>query len=236
MLKNRLSKVLAAAGVASRRAAEELIFAGRVKVNGAVVLRPETHVSLAEDEILVDGKLVSEVEKKVYYLLNKPRGYLSTNKRQGPKAKLVIDLFEDNERLFTVGRLDKDTEGLLIVTNDGHFANRLIHPSRGIEKEYVAKVAEEVDHEHLQQIAKGVHLQGAFVKPVRVSKVRRGTVKVVVMEGKKHEVRELLGGAGLHVLELKRVRLGSFTLGSLPVGSYRPLKPKEIAEVMENET
>lgn len=227
MLKKRLSKTLAAAGVASRRACEELIFSGRVKVNGEVVLLPQTLVDGKKDVIKVDDQPVSVAEEKVYYLLNKPVGYVCSTRGSG-KTKLVLDLFKDvGCRLFTVGRLDKDTEGLLLVTNDGHFANSVIHPSSNIQKEYLAKTDHEITHEHLTTIAQGTLVEGVYVKPLKVSKVRRGVVKVTLSEGKKHEVRLLLQAAGLEVQELTRIRLGELVLGSLPVGSWRPLTEQE---------
>lgn len=224
--KKRLSKQLAAAGVASRRACEELIFAGKVKVNGEVVQVPQTLVG-DKDKILVNGKPVGSAEKKVYYMLNKPAGYICTSRRT-PTSKIVLDLFEGvDERIFTVGRLDKETEGLLLVTNDGHFANRVIHPSRNIHKEYLAKTDHDLTHEHLQAISHGTLVEGTFVKPVRVTKIRKGTVKIVVSEGKKREVRLLLEAAGLTVKHLARIRIGGLILGRLPLGSWRELTEKE---------
>lgn len=232
-MKNRLSKVLAAAGIASRRACEELIFQGHVKVNGKVVLLPQTIVDSVGDTITVKNEPIEGVESKVYYLLNKPMGYICTNARH-KDTKLVIDLFqEEGHRLFTVGRLDKDTEGLLIVTNDGHFANRVIHPSANIEKEYLAKTGQEIMPEHLIAISQGTLIEGVFVKPVSVKKVRRGTVKITIMEGKKREVRLLLEAAGLEVNHLTRIRLGALQLGLLPVGSWRVLTEREKQLIFE---
>lgn len=228
MVKQRLSKVLAGAGVASRRACEELIFQGLVKVNREIVKVPQTMVDIEVDEIRVRDEPIHKVEEKVYYLLNKPAGYLCTAKRTSNQSKLVLDLFaEEGHRLFTVGRLDKDTEGLLLVTNDGHFANQVIHPSADIQKEYLVKTDQEVSHEHLVAIAHGTLVEGVFVKPIRIEKVRRGTLKVVIGEGKKREVRMLLEAAGLKTKSLKRIRLGALTLGALPTGSWRPLTEKE---------
>lgn len=225
--KQRLSKVLAAAGVASRRACEELIFQGRVKVNGERVLVPQMMVDSAADEILVNNKPLQQREDKVYYILNKPAGFICST-RGNSRAKLVLELFEgEGHRLFTVGRLDKDTQGLLIVTNDGHFANRVIHPSSNIEKEYLVKVDAEVTHDHLVAISNGTLVEGAFVKPLLVEKIRRGTIKVVISEGKKREVRVLLASAGLKAMSLTRIRLGGLVLGQLPVGSWRPLTERE---------
>ncbi len=227
MSKQRLSKALAGAGVASRRACEELIFQGLVKVNGEVVNVPQTLVDLAIDRITVREQPIQQVENKVYYLLNKPVGYICSTRRSG-QSKLVLDLFQDEgHRLFTVGRLDKDTEGLLIVTNDGHFANRVIHPSANIHKEYLVKTDQEVSHDHLVAIAHGTLVEGSFVKPIRVEKVRRGTLKIVIGEGKKREVRLLLDAAGLKVKSLARIRLGGLHLGALAVGAWRPLTDKE---------
>lgn len=227
MSKQRLSKVLAAAGVASRRACEELIFNGFVKVNDQVIKIPQTLVDLSGDRITVRDQPIQQVEEKVYYLLNKPVGYICSTRRSG-QSKLVLDLFqEEGHRLFTVGRLDKDTGGLLIVTNDGHFANQVIHPSANIQKEYLVKTDQEITHDHLIAIGHGTLVEGAFVKPIRIEKVRRGTLKVVIGEGKKREVRLLLDAAGLKVKSLTRIRLGGLILGTLPVGSWRPLTEKE---------
>jgi 23S rRNA pseudouridine2605 synthase len=225
--KQRLSKVLAAAGVASRRACEDLIFEGRVTVNGKVVKVPQTLVSLSEDHLTVSGHEVKKIQEKVYYLLNKPSGYTCSHTRIGRK-KLVLDLFEDHPlRLFTVGRLDRDTTGLLIVTNDGHFANRVIHPSANIVKEYLVKVQQEVSHEHLQKISKGSFIEGDWVKPTRVQKVRKGTLKIGVKEGKKREVRLLVANAGLDLQEISRIRIGGLALGSLAEGTYREMTEKD---------
>lgn len=230
--KNRLSKILASSGVAARRACEEIIFAGRVKVNGSVCKVPQTMVGF-EDEITVDGQKIKHAENKVYYMLNKPSGYVCTQAKHRD-TKIVMDLFKDvKERLFTVGRLDKDTSGLLIVTNDGHFAQAVIHPSQNIQKEYLVKTDQDVTDEHLKAISSGTSVEGTFVKPVRVSKVRKGTIKVVIMEGKKREVRYLIEAAGLKVRELTRIRLGGLTLGPLPLGSWRELTEREKKLIFE---
>lgn len=220
--KIRLSKFLAAAGVASRRACEELIFAGKVSVNGSVALLPQTMVD-NNDSIIIDGKKVSQAEPKVYYLLNKPAGYVCSA-RKNNSTKIVLDLFGDVKyRLFTVGRLDKDTQGLLLVTNDGHFANQVIHPSAEIHKEYLVKTDVDITADHLTAISSGTLVEGVFVKPIRVTKVRRGTIKVTIGEGKKREVRLLLEAAGIKVRELSRIRIGNLHLGPLEIGSWRPL-------------
>ncbi len=232
--KTRLSKFMAAAGVASRRASEDLIFAGKVKVNGVVVKVPQTLVN-EKDKIVVSDieEPIKREKSKVYFILNKPAGYICTNLRT-KNTKVVLDLFtEVKERLFTVGRLDKDTEGLLLVTNDGHFANSVIHPSKNIHKEYLAKTEHEITHEHLMAISNGTLVEGTFVKPIRVTKVRKGTIKIVISEGKKREVRMILEAAGLQVKELTRIRIGNLSLGTLELGKWRAMTEKEKKLIFE---
>jgi len=227
MEKKRLSKALAAAGIASRRACETLIFEGRVKVNGKTELVPQTLVDLSVDKVLVDETPVHSEQKKVYYILNKPAGYLCTNSRPG-KKHIVLDLFAPTDhRLFTIGRLDRDTDGLLLVTNDGHFAQKVIHPSSNITKEYVVKTAQEILPEHLETLSQGARVDERWVRPVSVAKVRKGTFRICVKEGRKHEVRIIAERAKLKVLELTRVRIGGLKLGTLPVGAYRPLTERD---------
>ncbi|HSX25612.1 MAG TPA: pseudouridine synthase [Chlamydiales bacterium] len=232
MEKKRLSKALAAAGIASRRACEELIFAGRVQVNGNTVKVPQTLVDWETDAIVVDGEKVSGEQKKIYYMLNKPNGFICTSVRLAKKA-IVLDLFPQSERLFTVGRLDKETTGLLLVTNDGHFANRVIHPSSNVIKEYIVKTAQEIMPEHLEKIMEGARVDEKWVRPVSVHKVRRGTFRICVKEGKKHEVRIIAERAGLKIDELTRVRIGSLVLGTLPLGAFRLLTEKDKKLIFE---
>lgn len=233
-MKKRLSKALAAAGIASRRECEEIIFEGRVTVNKETVLLPQTLVDLESDRVEVDGKRIAKEERKMYFLLNKPAGYLCTNADEVVPGKRVLDLFRDIPyRLFTVGRLDKETTGLILVTNDGHFAQKVIHPSFGIKKEYLAKTAQEITPEHLKVLSEGAWVEGCFVKPHKVTKVRRGTLKIIVGEGKKREVREMLAQAGLEVRELSRIRLGSLTLNTLPIGARRELTQSEIDSFLD---
>lgn len=236
MEKKRLSKALASAGIASRRACEELIFAGRVQVNGAVIKVPQTLVDWQNDEIHVDAVTVQGEHKKVYYMLNKPVGYICSNVRPGRKA-IVLDLFPPSEkRLFTVGRLDKDTSGLLLVTNDGHFSHRVIHPSSNIIKEYIVKTAQEITPSYLATLSEGARVDEKWVRPVAVHKVRRGTFRILVKEGKKHEVRIIAERAGLKVLELTRIRIGSLVLGSLPEGEFRILEEKDKQMIFQEST
>jgi len=196
-------------------------------VNGKVVFLPQTLVSLKEDLITVDGKKIATEEEKVYFILNKPSGYICSAVRTGSK-KLVLDLFASlPHRLFTIGRLDRDTTGLLIVTNDGHFAQKVIHPSANLSKEYLIKTQQEISHEHILALSKGCFIEGEWVRPVRVTKMRKGTLKIAVKEGKKREVRLMVQNAGLDLLSLQRIRIGGLMLGSLPVGEWREMEEKE---------
>lgn len=233
-MKQRLNKALASAGIGSRRACDAMILDGRVEVNGEPMLEPGIQVDLELDRVCVDGRRLRE-EKKVYYLLNKPKGFLCSQLRTEERTRLVLDLFGPTpHRLFTVGRLDKATIGMLIVTNDGEFGNRVIHPSSDLEKEYIAKVDEPLTGSHLERMRAGAYVEGRFVKPIRTAKIGKGTVKVVIKEGKRHEVRILLLKAGLKVRELKRTRIGNLRMGNLPIGHYRELGERERAAIFES--
>ncbi|MCF7806197.1 MAG: rRNA pseudouridine synthase [Simkaniaceae bacterium] len=231
-MKNRLSKVIAACGVASRRKAEELIMEGHVRVNSQTVTLPQTPVELGVDRIEVKGKPLKGAEGKVIYLLNKPRGFICSSTAL-PGEHIVLDLFPSHEkrRLFTVGRLDKETSGLLIVTNDGHFAQKLIHPSSKIEKEYLVKTTHPIRDEQFKMICQGSYIEGTFIKPIRVTFINNYTVKIAVTEGKKHEVRLLVSNARLKIDQLKRIRIGNLHLGKLPLGIPRPIKPSELRQL-----
>lgn len=222
----RLSKALAAAGVASRRASEELIAQGLVLVNGEIVRVPQTLVDLDKDIISCDGARLKR-EPKRYYLLHKPVGYTSTNAPMKSKRRVVDLIGEQDCRLFTIGRLDRDTSGLIILTNDGHFANRVMHPSSQIPKEYLVKVNKEVLHTHLIAMSEGAVVEGVHVKPISVTKVRNGTIKIVICDGRKREVRILAQEAGLEVISLTRIRIGGLVLGNLEPGQWRHLTDKE---------
>lgn len=235
MKKQRLSKVLAAAGIDSRRACEQLIFDGRVKVNGQIALLPQTMVSLEKDKLLVDGEPVKQADTKVYYLLNKPAGYLCSATRPSPTSKLVPDLFYNQEqRLMTIGRLETEATGLVIVTNDGSFVQRAAHPMACSSKEYVIKSREEISLEHLCALSHGTIIDGAFVKPVAVKKVRRGTLKLIIIESKKRVVSTLVESVGLTLIEIKRVRIGNIHLGHLPIGAWRPMTPQEVESACQH--
>jgi 23S rRNA pseudouridine2605 synthase len=228
---DRLHKVLAHAGVGSRRHCEELIAAGRVAVDGCTVRELGTKVG-PDQHICVDGQPV-HAERHVYWLVNKPRGYLCTNHDPG-RRPLAIDLVPQvSQRVYTVGRLDEASEGLLLLTNDGELANRLLHPRFGVEKTYLVQVAGFPSAEDLRQLLKGVWLSDGHVRARHVKRVKRHGestwLRIVLSEGKNREIRRMLARLGHKVLHLRRVALGPVHLGSLPSGKARRLTPREVA-------
>ena len=227
----RLQKVIASSGLTSRRKAESLIKEGKVKVNGKVVTELGTKVNTS-DEIIVDNKIL-EKEAKEYYLLNKPRGVItSTSDDKG--RKIVTDFINTSARIFPVGRLDYDTTGVLLLTNDGEFANILTHPKNNIEKVYLAKLEGIIKKEQIDQLKKGVLLDEVLVKASRVKlkKVNIDSntcmVEINIHEGKNHQVKRMFEAVGYHVEKLTRKRLDIFTTENLQSGEYRKLTPKEV--------
>ena len=227
-MKQRLQKILAAAGVASRRKSEELISSGRVKVNGHVAELGES-ADPSADEILLDGKPVS-AERKRYILLNKPRGYVTT--LSDPQGRpTVVSLVRVNERVYPVGRLDADTSGLLLLTNDGLFSHRVAHPRFEVDKEYVATLENPLSPEGRRMIEKGVQLKDGMIRPAKVKAVKRGDwsrVSVTIHEGKNRIVRRMLEKVGSPVVELERVRLGDLDLSGVERGKWRDLRGAEV--------
>lgn len=228
-MKQRLSKVLAWAGVASRRKCEELIVGGHVIVNGKKTLIPQTMVDLDEDDVFCDKVHIQKEQSKLYFAFHKPVGYECTH---DPHRKSIYAFFQDiKTRLFSIGRLDRDTSGLMIVTNDGHFAHKVAHPSHAVEKEYLVKVNKEITHEDLVRLSQGTFVEHMFVKPKSVHKVRKGTLKITIVEGRKREVRHLMKEAGFEVLSLIRIRIGGLFLGKLPEGTRKSLKISDLGIV-----
>jgi 23S rRNA pseudouridine2605 synthase len=227
----RLNKLLAHAGLGSRRYCETLINSGRVAIDGKIVRDLATKVDPEKQRVAVDGEPV-RMERPVYWVVNKPRGYLCTN-RDPARRPLVIDLVPQvSQRVYTVGRLDEDSEGLLLLTNDGDLANRLMHPRFGVEKTYQVQVAGVPAAEDLHQLLKGVWLSNGHVraKQVKREKKQGGStwLKIVLNEGKNREIRRMLARLGHKVLRLRRVALGPLPLGTLPSGKVRRLTKPEV--------
>lgn len=230
----RLQKVLAAAGLGSRRSCEELIVSGRVEIDRKTVTELGVRVT-RDQEIRVDGQKLAR-PKRQYYALHKPTGVISTNR--DPSGRLrVIDLIDSHERLFAVGRLDKSSEGLILVTNDGELAQRLTHPKYEVEKTYRVEVAGQVEQASIEKLQAGVHLAEGFarVARVRIRKVhpRSTELEIVLKEGRNREVRRLLAAIGHKVERLTRIAIGPLRLGDLPAGAHRALSRDEVRQLME---
>ena len=229
---DRLQKVLAAAGIGSRRQCEELIQAGRVEVNGRTVTELGFRVDPEGQEIRVDGQAIGRPER-VYYAVNKPPGVVSTSRDPSGRPRVVDLVPRARERLFPVGRLDLYSAGLILLTNDGELANRLTHPRYGVQKQYRALVAGQPSPEVLAQLKRGVRLaEGiARVDEIRVH-VKRGKstlLEITLSEGRNREIRRILARVGHKVLELLRTRVGPISLGKLPPGAYRRLTRDEVS-------
>lgn len=234
----RLARFLAHAGIASRRHAEELIAAGRVQVNGETITAQGARISPEHDLVTVDGRPVRPVTSYVYILLHKPVGYVTTAS-DPQRRSTVLDLLPEairGQRVYPVGRLDRDTSGLLLLTNDGDFALRLTHPRYSLEKRYHALVEGQPSSEALEMLRKGISIvvenQTYTTAPAKARILRKqGTdtwVELVIHEGRKRQVRRMLSTVGHPVLELKRVAIGPLTLGNLPVGQWRYLTEDEV--------
>jgi len=231
----RLQRVLAERGVASRRKAEELIRAGRVSVDGKVVTELGTKVDPERAVIRVDGEIVRP-QRKRYILLHKPRGYITTTRDERGRWT-VMDLVQVPERVYPVGRLDRDTEGLLLLTNDGDLANRVMHPRFELVKEYHVYTPVRPSPATLERLRKGIAIEGRRVVPEEVRPLRETPegviVKIVLHEGRYHIVRRLMQAAGIPVNRLRRVRIGPLSIAGLPVGAWRDLTPGELATLFE---
>lgn len=228
----RLAKYLAGAGVASRRKAEQIIRDGQVRVNGVTVTLPQYDVT-ASDMVMLDGTKVEPVERKYYLLLNKPAGYLSTAKDTHGRDTVLDLVKEIPARVYPVGRLDADTGGVLLLTNDGALSNRLTHPRYQIEKTYRAWVSGVPSQKSLEFLSRGVDLEGRTTAPAAVRMVkaipgRRALLQITLTEGRKRQVKKMCDAVGHPVTRLKRVRFAFLTAAGLSAGQFRHLESEEI--------
>ncbi|MET3504532.1 pseudouridine synthase [Halalkalibacter oceani] len=233
----RLQKIIAQAGIASRRKAEQLIMEGKVKVNGEVVRELGVKASANKDQIEVEGIPIDR-EEPVYFLLYKPSGVISSVKDEKGR-KVVTDFLEVEQRVFPVGRLDYDTSGLLLLTNDGEFANYLMHPKFKIDKVYVAKVKGIPTREALKRLQQGIRLDDGKTAPAKVKmmsidkKKQTAIVRITIHEGRNRQVRRMFEAIGHPVLKLKREEYGFLNLRGMNPGDVRPLKPIEVKHLRE---
>lgn len=233
--KVRLNKYLSECGVASRRKSEELIKEGRISINGRVITDFAYEVSADNDDVKLDGEKIRP-EKKVYYLLNKPKGFItSTADEKGRRT--VLHLINTDKTIFPVGRLDYDTTGVLLLTNDGDFANSITHPSRKIIREYVAGLDKELTKEHRERLIKGIVLdrRKSFFKKIYFPKKKNyKLVAIEVEEGRNHFVKRMFNALGYEVRSLERIRFGDFTVGKLQIGKSRKLSYTEIQNYLRS--
>jgi pseudouridine synthase len=232
MAKLRLNKILAQAGLTSRRGADLLVLEGRVAVNGVVIREPGTLADLDVDEVRLDGRRVGAAEPREYVLLHKPAGYVTS--RHDPEGRAVVtDLVPSAARLYPVGRLDIDVEGALLLTNDGALTHRLLHPRYGIPRVYEAEVKGVIARASLGRWREGVQLDDGPAVPLAVDLIRPSThtthLRLTFAEGRKHEVKRYCEVLGHPVVQLRRVAFGPIALGNLPRGVARPITKKELA-------
>ncbi len=236
-MQERLQKIISAAGVASRRAAEQLITEGRVRVNGTVVTELGTKADPSKDHIKVDGKLINPKQPLIYIMLNKPAGYVTT--MSDPEGRPTVqDLLKGvKARVYPVGRLDYNTEGLLLLTNDGEFAHLITHPRHEFPKTYLAKVKGVLEDRQINELEKGIYLDDGRTAPAKLKKKSKeeanSWVEITIHEGRKRQVRRMFDRVGHSVIKLKRIKTGNLLLGDLHEGAFRYLTPSEVKALTE---
>jgi 23S rRNA pseudouridine2605 synthase/23S rRNA pseudouridine2604 synthase len=228
----RLQKYLAHAGLCSRRKAEEYILAGRIKINGITITELGTKVD-PSDSVFFDGKpvLLSREQPKIYLALNKPEGYVTSCSQK--KTKIVMDLIDMNERIYPVGRLDKDSKGLILLTNDGDLHNRLSHPSFDHEKEYIVTTVDPVTDDALRHMAEGVVIDEVKTRRARVERMSDKQFRIVLKEGRNRQIRKMVQQTGNEVDTLLRIRIADIHLGKLKEGTWRYLTQAEIRQLTQ---
>lgn len=222
----RLQKFLAQAGIASRRKAEKLIEQGLVSVNGQEITQLGTIVDPVNDIIEYKGQAVTLESKKVYIALNKPAGIISS--ATSSQGKSVMDLVKTKQRVYPVGRLDKDSTGLMILTNDGEFANKITHPRFGSEKEYFVILDQDLKLEDIKKLEKGIKVANKKIAGIKVVSAKNKSARLILKEGINRQIRRMLGKLGYTVIKLKRIRIGKLEIKDLPEGSTKNIKPQDI--------
>ena len=226
MTEMRLQKFLSRAGICSRRKGEEYIQAGWVTVNGEIVTELGVKVDPDKDVVEVNRDAIESDIAPIYIALNKPRGYVSSCNQ--PNEKIVLDLLDITERVYPIGRLDKDSTGLLLLTNDGHLHQRLTHPSFNHEKAYEVTVSRPLPDGALRKLADGLPMMGTRTRPARVKRISARRFQIILQEGKNRQIRRMVRKVGSHVIDLKRTRIANIELGRLPLGHWRHLTKNEI--------
>ena len=231
MAEMRLQKYLSGAGICSRRKGEEYIKAGWVKVNGKIVTELGVKVDPERDAVEVDRDAIRSDTAPIYIVLNKPRGYVSSCRQQN--EQVVLDLLDISDRVYPIGRLDKDSTGLLLLTNDGQLHHRLSHPSFNHEKEYEVTAARPLPGGALRKLAEGLPMMGTRTRPARVNRISARRFRIVLQEGKNRQIRRMVRKVGNRVTSLKRIRIANIKLGNLPSGDWRHLTKREKEKLLK---
>ena len=229
----RLQKFLANAGVCSRRKAEEFILQGRIQVNSKIITELGTKVDTEEDTILFDNNevILNLKKENIYIALNKPIGFISSCSHSHKGEKVILDLIDLKERVYPVGRLDKDSEGLILLTDDGALHNKLSHPSFDHEKEYEVKVYEIISDSSLKKMEQGIYIEGEKTRKSKIRRLSKIQFKIILRQGRNRQIRKMVEKVGNRVRNLKRVRVSNIKLGDLKQGDWRFLTKKEIQQL-----
>ena len=231
MSEERLQKIISRAGLMSRREAEKFILAGRVTVDGKIISELGKKFDAEKNKICVDGKTLNFNAEKIYILLNKPRGFLSTTKDNRGR-KTVLDLVSEiHERIYPVGRLDFDSEGLILLTNDGEFMNKLLHPKFKIEKTYRVKFRGSLTAEKINLLQNGIELDDGLTAPAKISVINSSTAEITIHEGRNRQVRRMFAAVGCEIISLRRIKFAGLSLKNLQVGKFRKLTAEEISRL-----
>ena len=226
---DRINKYIASCGICSRRKAEEYVLAGRVKVND-IIIKDLAYKVKEEDIIKIDDNIINKEEKKVYIMLNKPKGYVTTSHEQFGR-KSVLDLIDEDVRVYPIGRLDMYTEGLLLLTNDGNFANKLMHPKNKIDKKYIVTSKEKITQNQKELLESGVNIGDYITRPAKVNILTNNQFEIIISEGKNRQVRRMCEAVRVNLTNLKRIQIGNINLGNLQTGKYRYLSDEEIKSI-----
>jgi 23S rRNA pseudouridine2605 synthase len=236
LMEQRLQKIIAEMGIASRRRAEEMIIEGRVTVNGRIVAIG-TKADPLKDHIKVDGKLMTGAEKKMYLLFNKPRGVVTSLSDPQGRPTVKDYLKGIKQRVYPVGRLDYDSEGLLLLTNDGEFTHAVLHPSKKVPKTYHVKIKGIILPAEMEKLRSGINLDDVRTAPAKIKTVKKtehnSWIEITIYEGRKRQIRRMLQRIGHSVIRLIRIRINGVALGSLPPGAYRFLRPEEKEKILK---
>lgn len=234
-MKERLQKTLARAGIASRRAAEELITEGRVSVNGEIVSQLGVSVDPEVDRVEFDGQALPPRKPPRVLMLNKPVGHVSTSRTSREMGKSVLELVPNDRRYFTVGRLDRDSSGLLLLTDDGDLAYVLTHPKHGARKVYAVETERRLTDKDLRRLQDGVQLDDGVARAAAVMRLKGTSLEIVLTEGRKRQIRRMISALGTRVRSLHRTQITDLRLGELPTGRWRELTPAEIAALQKQD-